>query len=280
MEWPALVVHGGAGTYARLVENPGLAPILERAMVSATDAGWDLLVSGSDPIAAVVAAIAYLEDHGAFNAGRGSLPNAEGGVEMDGAVMDGTGRAGGVACLGRHSAVKAAEALYRDGRALLLAGPQADAFAAASGLPEMIPLGGARVSEHGTVGAVAVSADGRMAAATSTGGRNDQPPGRVGDSPIPGAGLWADRHASIAATGYGEAFILAGFARVVAARAATGVDLGVALRAGLDAVAGYGGTGGGIALGAGRTWAAAYSTRAMARSLRHAGGSHATVVDD
>ncbi|MGH9114508.1 MAG: isoaspartyl peptidase/L-asparaginase, partial [Acidimicrobiales bacterium] len=279
VEWPALVVHGGAGTYARLAEDPTLAATLESAMASAADAGWDVLVSGADPVAAVVAAVAYLEDHGGFNAGRGSVPNSAGGVEMDGAVMDESGRAGGVACITKHSAVRAADTLHRDGRALLLAGPHADAFAAAAGLPEMTHLRAVPLSEHGTVGAVAVSAQGRMAAATSTGGRPEQPPGRVGDSPIPGAGLWADGHASTVATGYGEAFVLAGFARLVAARSATRSGLEDALTAGLDAVAAYGGTGGGIALGRDRTWAAAHNTRAMARCVRHAGGRHVTVLD-
>jgi isoaspartyl peptidase/L-asparaginase-like protein (Ntn-hydrolase superfamily) len=243
-----------------------------------------------------------LEDHGQFNAGRGSVSNTAGGVEMDGSVMDDRGRAGAVACVTRHSAVAAARAVWAaEGsrspgeRVLLLAGAGADAFAEASGVARIVPLvarsdpagpGGGPAdptprppaSGRGTVGAVAVTAAGRFAAATSTGGRAGQPPGRVGDTPIPGAGVWAQPGCAVSATGAGEAFILAGFSRMVAAGQSEGAGLPAALRAALAEVARYGGDGGGIALSGERTWAAAFDTRAMARGLCHAGGRRCVIV--
>lgn len=282
--WPAIVVHGGAGTYARLLAD-GTSRIesLEQAIGEALDAGWQHLTAGDGALEAVVAAVQEMENHGGFNAGRGSVRNTAGEVEMDAAVMGGDGKAGAVACIRSHSPVRAAEAVMRDGKALILAGPNADLFAAAAGVAELIPLPRAepadQLSEQGTVGAVAVSADGRFAAATSTGGRPGQPPGRVGDTPIPGAGAWANDNCAVVATGLGEAFVMAGFSRLVCSRSAGGDDLEEALSEGLEEVARYGGTGGGIALGESATWAAAFSTKAMARGVRHAGGRVVTVID-
>ena len=287
LSWPAIVVHGGAGAYARIAaggaEAAALAARLGAAIEGSVDAGWNALNSGDGPLAAVVAAVTHLEDHGWFNAGLGSVPTTAGTVEMDAAVMDDTGRAGAVACIGWHSPIQAAEAVFRHGGPVLVVGPNADTFAARCQVPTLNPAGpdGAhRVeSEQGTVGAVAVSADGHFAAATSTGGRAGQLPGRVGDTPIPGAGLWAQPGCAVAATGTGEAFILAGFSRLVASSHQTGDRLAEALRAGLEAVGGYGGEGGGIVLGSDHTWAAAFTTRAMARGMRHAAGRTTTVVD-
>jgi beta-aspartyl-peptidase (threonine type) len=285
--WPAIVVHGGAGTYARLYSNgaeaPSLVEALEQAIGEALDAGWRHLAGGDGAVGAVVAAVQAMENHGGFNAGRGSVRNTAGEAEMDAAVMAGDGRAGAVACIQSHSAVRAAEAVLREGKALILAGPNADMFAAGAAVAELIPLPSAepvdQLSDQGTVGAVAVTADGRFAAATSTGGRANQPPGRVGDTPIPGAGSWASESCAVTATGFGEAFVMAGFSRLVASRSAGGEDIAQALNAGLEEVARYGGTGGGIALGPDATWAAAFSTRAMARGVRHSGGGLVTVID-
>jgi isoaspartyl peptidase/L-asparaginase-like protein (Ntn-hydrolase superfamily) len=283
--WPAIVVHGGAGAYARIVdasaEADGLVEQLGAALAAAVDAGWAALGRQAGPLTAVVTAIAYLEDHGGFNAGRGSVPNTAGSVEMDAGVMDDTGRAGAVACISRHSPIQAAEAVWRHGGPLLIAGPNTDRFAGTAGVRTLdVPAPfNDRPSDLGTVGAVAVDADGRFAAGTSTGGRAGQLPGRVGDTPIPGAGLWAWPGGGVSATGTGEAFILAGFSRLVAERHAAGQGLSQALCLALEAVGRYGGTGGGIALDADRTWAAAFTTRAMARGVRHAEGRSTTVVD-
>jgi beta-aspartyl-peptidase (threonine type) len=291
--WPAIVVHGGAGTYERLsAERAGsrqLEAELEAAIREALDTGWAAL-AGGDPVETVLAAVEFLENHGGFNAGRGAVPNTDGDLEMDAAVMDDAGRAGAVACLAVHSPIRSAQAVLREAGPLLLAGPNADAFAARAGIPRLTPAGrlatraadpaafGDPPGEAGTVGAVAVTADGRFAAASSTGGRPGQLPGRVGDTPIPGAGLWAQPGCAVSATGTGESFVLAGFSRLVGSRLAAGEEPRRALGAGLDAVTGYGGVGGGIVLGPGRTWAAAFSTPAMARGVRHDGGRYATVL--
>ena len=204
--------------------------------------------------------------------------------------MDDAGRAGAVACMAAHSPIRSAEAVLRTTGPLLLAGPNADAFAARAGIPRLRPASsvvtraadpdelGPTPSEEGTVGAVAVSDDGRFAAASSTGGRPGQLPGRVGDTPIPGAGLWAQPGCAVSATGTGEAFVLAGFSRLVGTRFTEGEDALQALRFGLEAVDGYGGNGGGIFLGADGTWAAAFSSVAMARGVRHRAGRHTTVL--
>jgi L-asparaginase / beta-aspartyl-peptidase len=224
VSWPAVVVHGGAGAYAQVLAGDararGLAAELGAAIAASLDASWQVLDKGGSALAAVVAAVTHLEDSGRFNAGPGSVPTTAGGLEMDAAVMDEAGRAGAVACVSSHSPIRAAEAVFRHGGPVLMAGPHADAFAARCGVATLNPVGTDRapraVSEQGTVGAVAVSVDGRFAAATSTGGRAGQLPGRVGDTPIPGAGLWAQPGCAVSATGTGEAFILAGFSRLVA----------------------------------------------------------------
>jgi isoaspartyl peptidase/L-asparaginase-like protein (Ntn-hydrolase superfamily) len=287
VSWPAVVVHGGAGAYARILAGGaragGLAAELGAAIDASVDAAWQALGEGAGPLAAVVAAVTFLEDNGRFNAGLGSVPTTAGGVEMDAAVMDDTGRAGAVACIESHSPIRAAEAVFQHGGPVLIAGPNADAFAARCGVTTLNPAGPdnalRRASDQGTVGAVAVSADGRFAAATSTGGRTGQLPGRVGDTPIPGAGLWAEPGCAVSATGTGEAFILAGFSRLVARLYSHGIGLPDALRAGLDAVGSYGGEGGGIALGSDHTWAGAFTTRAMARGIRSRAGRHTTIID-
>lgn len=291
--WPAILVHGGAGAYERLAASD---VALIGAIEAAVEVGWAILAGGTaDPVAAVVAAVRYLEHDGGFNAGRGSVPATDGTVEMDAAVMDQSGRAGAVACVTRHSPILAAKAVFALGGPVLLAGPHADHFAASRGVPVIEPVHARResvadppplaepLSTEGTVGAVAVSGDGRFAAATSTGGRSGQLPGRVGDTPIPGAGLWAEPGCALAATGAGEAFLVAGFSRLVAERHLAGERLDEALTAGLEAVQRYrgqggGGQGGGIALGRDRTWAAAFNTRAMARGLRHGAGRRSSVL--
>ncbi|HMC39189.1 MAG TPA: isoaspartyl peptidase/L-asparaginase [Acidimicrobiales bacterium] len=287
VEWPAIAVHGGAGSYERLADQPGLTARVEDGVDAALDAGWAVLAAGGGAVDAVVAAVRAFEENGAFNAGRGSVPTSTGTHEMDASVMDDRGRAGAVACLTGWSAVGAAHAVWRrsakDG-VLLLAGPGADHFAAGHDVPRLGPVSHdgtadpSPLSEQGTVGAVAVTASGRFAAATSTGGRPGQPPGRVGDTPIPGAGVWAQPGCAVSATGAGEAFILAGFSRLVGSRHSQGSDLPAALRWGLDEVARYRGNGGAVALGSDRTWAAAYDTRAMARGVRHAAGRRRAVT--
>ena len=227
-----------------------------------------MLTAGGPALDAVVAAVAVLEDDEHWNAGRGSALTAAGTVEMDAAVADGQARRfGAVACVtGVRHPVLAARAVMDDGRHVLLSGPGAEAFARDAGLAfepaewfvtdrraALSWPAGRRTAAGGgsTVGAVARDVAGHLAAATSTGGRNGQLPGRIGDSPDPGAGTWADdATCAVSATGIGEAFLRAAFAHEVDARLRLeGVDLDTACLGGAGgASTAAGGDGGCIAL--------------------------------
>jgi isoaspartyl peptidase/L-asparaginase-like protein (Ntn-hydrolase superfamily) len=276
---PALVVHGGAGTLARLDENGG--PItradLEDGLRRALDGGWEVLSTGGPALQAVVEAVARLESSGFFNAGLGSVRTTAGTTEMDASVMDGrTGRAGAVgAATWPANPVRAALAVALSAeegggwQPLLLVGPGADNLAREAGLVPALSSSLSRPDAGpgtGTVGAVAVDRAGHVAAATSTGGRAGQPPGRVGDSAVIGAGTWAnDEAAAVSATGTGEAFIMAGFGHLVDWALGSGAGLPDALGAALQAVSRRGGRGGAIAITPTGNFAAIFDTPAMAR---------------
>ena len=212
---------------------------------------------------AVVAAVVVLEDSPLFNAGRGSSFNSEGEIEMDASIMDGaTLRAGAVAAVRRtRNPILAARLVMQKTPHVLLAGEAADRFAGKHGLKlepreyfhtarRLAALKKNLKNYHGTVGAVALDADGNLAAATSTGGYTGKLPGRVGDSPIIGAGNYADNRAcAVSGTGLGEAFIRAAVAHDVAARMLYArQSLAAAAAAALRSVASLGGDGGLIAV--------------------------------
>ena len=236
-----IAVHGGAGG--------GGEPQLEGVRI-ALEAGRAALAHGGSALDAVVAAVVSLELDGRFDAGRGAYRTAAGGIELDAAVMDGaTRRAGAVAAISnvRHP-IQVARALLEGDGPLMLAGSGADAYALSHGLdlaPDDWFVAPMVDSPHGTVGAVARDDAGRVAAATSTGGVRGQVVGRVGDSPIIGAGTYADEHIAVSATGKGEAFMRAVFAYRVAA---SSEPLAVACAAALNDVKDLGGTGGCIAI--------------------------------
>jgi L-asparaginase / beta-aspartyl-peptidase len=264
-----LAVHGGAGRYE---SYPAERLARARDAVAASlEAGLAALAGPAAAVDAVVAAVKVLEDDEGFNAGRGSVLNADGHVEMDAAVADGaSGRVGAVgAVAGVRNPVELARAVLGEGSCVLVAGAAGADLARRLGLPMERP--GYFVTERrgphspGTVGAVARDALGNVAAATSTGGRPRKAPGRIGDSPVPGAGTWADNATcAISATGDGEAFLLAVFAHEVDARLRLlGAPLDDACRAALAAVQRRGGTGGCIALTADGRLAAPFTTPAM-----------------
>ena len=215
----AIVVHGGAG---KMPTTEARRERMRSGAAEAVEAGHAVLVAGGSALDAVEAAVTALEDDPAFNAGRGAALTEDGGVELDAAVMEGTGRAAGsVACLrGVRNPSRAARAVLGDGRHVMLVGEAAQAFARYAGL-ELCPeawfvtdvqrdalAGGAMGWAEGTVGAVARDAAGRLAAATSTGGTMGKRRGRVGDSPLIGCGTWADDStAAVSCTGDGEAII-------------------------------------------------------------------------
>lgn len=245
----AIIVHGGAGQV-----TPERHDRLREGVRAAAAAGDAILEAGGSALDAVVAAVRVLEDDPEFNAGRGSALTRDGTVETDAAVMDGEHqRIGAVAAVpDLGCAIALARAVLDRGEHVILAGPAAWRFAEEVGLAPAAP--GALVTERararwrdeaarrgdrsgGTVGAVARDRAGHLAAATSTGGIVYKRAGRVGDSPIPGAGTWADAHAAISATGDGEAILRVALARGIAARVAAGAELRAAAIAGLQELA-------------------------------------------
>ena len=291
MQPPAvLAIHGGAGPAPPDEAHGGAArwPGQAAGLGAALRAGLRVLADGGPALEAVIAAVMVLEDDEHWNAGRGSALTAAGTVEMDAAVADGRdGRIGGVACVTRiRHPVLAARAVMDDGRHVLLSGPGAEAFAREAGLaleqPEWFIIERRRqalekwlaAAGGGTVGAVARDRDGHLSAATSTGGRNGQLPGRIGDTPIPGAGTWADDSGcAVSATGIGEAFLRAAFAHEVDARLRLeGVGLATACQEALAAVTEAGGNGGCIAVTADGPPVMPFTTELMHRGWAEVGG--------
>ena len=212
---PVVVVHGGAGN-GRVTDEAAVHAALRKVVERAIDA----LPHGA--VAAAVAAVELLEDDPRFNAGRGSVPTSDGHVEMDAAVMCGrSGRAGAVAAVNTVRHPIALARAVTDSEQVLLVADGAERFADERGLERRPPewfLTRARTQAPGpgTVGAVVRDADGALAAATSTGGRRGQPPGRVGDTPLIGAGTYADARRAISMTGDGERIVEALSAHTIA----------------------------------------------------------------
>lgn len=305
----ALVIHGGAG----VIERSALSNEDERAIRDdldrALDAGNALLRAGSAALDAVEAAIAVLEDSPRFNAGRGAVFGADARHELDAAIMEGHARrAGSVAGVTtvRHP-IRLARAVMEHSAHVMLVGPGAERFAdtrkeiervsnawfdtdvrreqlhraqdaerrgALSAIPPM--AGG----YFGTVGAVALDAHGRIAAGTSTGGMTNKRFGRVGDSPLIGAGTWADGHCGISCTGWGEYYIRFAAAHDMCARMAyRGDTLAVAAQDVIERIIpAAGGDGGAIALDIDGNIAMPFSTPGMYRGWVRPDGSRGTAI--
>ena len=208
---PAVIVHGGAGP----IRDDSLPERLEGCKAAAL-AAWEVTAQNGSALDAAEAAVTVLEDHPLFNAGTGSTLNQAGNVEMDAAIMDGVSlRAGAVAAIERiKNPIKLARRILEDGRHVILAGEGALMFAREIGFPECSPQSLIAEHErkrwtekHGTVGCVVLDANGRIAVATSTGGIFNKLPGRIGDSPLPGCGTYADDRGGVSYTGLGEAII-------------------------------------------------------------------------
>ena len=231
---PVIAVHAGAGSVSL---DPAQREEARVAMIAALERGRAALRDGGAALDAVQAAVAYMEDEvELFNAGRGAVLCEDGTAQLSAAVMRGDDRgAGAVALLTRtRSPVAAARAVMEHGPYVLIAGSAADQFAAAHELEQRPP--DYFVTEHqrarlvdrgsdfipGTVGAVCLDPQGTLAAATSTGGRRGQLPGRIGDTPTIGAGTWADDHVAVSCTGDGESFVRAAAAHGLAMRVAGG----------------------------------------------------------
>ena len=228
----AIAIHGGAGTIAQLEMSSAMAARYRAGLQKALDAGHQVLKAGGSSLDAVCAAVVELENSPLFNAGRGACYNAEEKQELDASVMEGEGRrAGAVAAVSRiRNPVLAARAVMEKSRHVLLVGPAAERFAKKQGIAlapasyfhtasRLAALKKKLVGHHGTVGAVALDDGGNLAAATSTGGYTGKLPGRVGDSPIVGAGTYADNATcAVSGTGLGEAFMRGVLAYDIAAR--------------------------------------------------------------
>ena len=222
----ALVVHGGAGARPSIDytdQRQHLAQLIAR--------GGEDLSAGRSALDVVSDAVADLEASGLYVAGRGSAPNAKGIIELDASIMDGESRkAGAVAAVSNivHP-ILAARKVMDESRYVMLAAQGAREFALASGIEDVadpdsyytmhVGHGSTeKAGSHGTVGAVALDMRGNLAAATSTGGTFNKPSGRVGDTPLIGAGTWADDLVAVSCTGIGEAFIRTSAAHDVSAR--------------------------------------------------------------
>ena len=290
MDEIAIVVHGGAGGL------PSDAERVERmrsGAANAVAAGHAVLAAGGSALEAVEAAVVVLEDDPEFNAGRGAALTEYGRVELDASMMDGTNRAAGAvaAVRGVRNPVRAARAVLEEGRHVLLVGPPAIEFAATAGLAfesetwfvterERQALASTAEPARGTVGAVARDAHGRLAAATSTGGVSGQRLGRVGDSPLIGAGTWADdATVAVSCTGHGESIIRSALAHEVDALLRhRGLGLQEACALAIEDLGRWGEDGGLIAVSSHGEVAATFNSPGMTRGWRVGDGPVFTAV--
>lgn len=227
----SLIVHGGAWDIADAEVSDHL-----QGVRAAMERGWRLLMEGAPAIEVVTETIAAMEDDPAFDAGRGSVLNRDGRISMDASIMDGEAMRAG-SCIGVseiRNPIRLARRILEDGRAVILTGEGAERFGRQEGIEtcrmeDLIvereirrkafldelesyktrqPFDGSLPHPQGTVGVVCCDSEGRLAAATSTGGAPNTIAGRTGDCPILGAGTWAERGAGAAsATGWGEAIV-------------------------------------------------------------------------
>lgn len=296
MTRPVIAIHGGAGTMQRREMTATQARRYRAALEKALQSGYAILKGGGSSLDAVVAAVVFLEDSPLFNAGRGAVYNAETKHELDAAVMDGaTLRAGAVTCVRSvKNPVLAARAVMERTPHVLLAGAGAERVARRQGLAMVPPayfdtrrrllaLKKAQRSAaemHGTVGAVALDTDGNLAAATSTGGTTAKMPGRVADSPVIGAGTYADnRSCAISCTGLGELFMRAVLAHDVSARMRyLGEPLSRAAAAALRNLSDLGGDGGLVAVDIRGNVAMPFSSAGMYRAAIDRNGRRAVAI--
>ena len=307
-DW-TLVIHGGAGTIERAAMTAEKDAEIRAALDGALAAGSAVLADGGSALDAVEAAIRLLEDDPNFNAGRGAVFTAQGTNELDASIMDGSTRAAGAVAgvtATRHP-VSLARTVMEASPHVMLAGEGANAFSREQGLEQAGPdwfhtdfrasqlerfleleraHDGAQVSaldvefKYGTVGAVARDTHGNLAAATSTGGMTGKRYGRIGDSPVIGAGTYADNRAcAVSATGAGEYYIREGVAHEICARIRF---LGESPQAAADSVQAetleLGGTGGVIVVGADGTPAYSFNTAGMYRGTARAGAAPSVAI--
>ena len=305
-----LIIHGGAGVIERdqlsVIDEQSIRADLEQAL----EAGRAILATGGSALDAVEAAVVALEESPRFNAGKGSVYNAEGRHELDASIMEGRSRrAGAVAGVETiRNPVKLARAVMEQSPHVMMISAGAERFADTQPQIERVTnewfdtetrraqldqeqareraedvdadAENLRGKYFGTVGAVALDTHGDLAAATSTGGMTNKRYGRVGDSPLIGAGTWADQHCAVSGTGWGEFFIRNAVAHDIAARMAYG---GASLAAAADAVIlqrvpELGGDGGAIAVDRDGDIAMPFSTSGMYRGWVKPDGTRGVAI--
>jgi beta-aspartyl-peptidase (threonine type) len=293
----ALAIHGGAGAMPRDSASNKRSTEYRASLALALDAGFAVLEGGGSSLDAVTTAVRMLEDDPLFNAGRGAALTRDGWVELDAAVMTGAKQKAGAVAAVRHvkNPVDLARRVMEKSRHVLLVGVGAEEFALEEGFV-LVPNLQLRTDERrrqlaheregvsvsdlmpvaqGTVGAVALDSRGDLAAATSTGGMTNKRQGRVGDSPIIGAGTYAKNGVcAVSATGHGEYFIRAVAAyHIASAVEYRGLSLAAAAREAIHTnIRALGGTGGIIAVDAAGGIVMEFSTEAMFRGARDARG--------
>jgi len=305
---PVLVVHGGAGVIRKDL-TPEKEKEVRADLETALGAGYAVLKSGGSSLDAVEKTIVVLEDSPRFNAGKGAVFTHEGVNELDAAIMDGaTLRAGAIAGVHRvRNPILLARAVMEKSPHVMLTGDGAEAFAKTVGITLVDPsyfrtderwrqlqealkaeekkqasaLG--RAIHYGTVGAVALDREGRLAAGTSTGGMTNKRWGRVGDSPIIGAGTYANAHCAVSATGWGEYYIRATAAHDICARVeyAKQPVAKAAHDVVMDVIPKLGGDGGVIALDSDGNFALPFNTDGMYRGwVDRDGKMHVAILPD
>ena len=292
-----LAIHGGAGTLPRAEMSAENEARYRAGLSAALSAGFAVLESGGSSLEAVTRAVVALEDFPLFNAGLGAVFTHDGQNELDASIMDGATRKAGAVCGLAHvkNPIELARAVMEHSEYVMLSGAGAEEFALTRGFAlvprsyfhtearwrqlERLRLGDAglsplTISHVGTVGAVAADAAGRLAAATSTGGMTGKRFGRIGDSPIIGAGTYADdRFCAVSATGHGEVFIRLAVAHEICARVRLGAGtLAEAVReVVLEELPAQGGEGGVIAIDRERRIVMEFNSEGMFRASRVAG---------
>jgi beta-aspartyl-peptidase (threonine type) len=294
----AIAIHGGAGTLSRAETSPEQEGAYLRGLETALDAGFALLERGASSLDAVTAAVVSLEDDPLFNAGCGAVLTRDGLVELDASVMDGRTLTAGAITGVKHirNPVSLARLVMERSPHVMLVGEGAEEFARSQGV-ELVSneyfrtatrqqqlhrlLQGEAEKENdlvahhmGTVGAVALDARGNVAAATSTGGMTGKRWGRVGDSPIIGAGTYASNAGcAVSATGHGEYFIRAVVAHDISAQMQYAkLPLAEAVQATLARMKALGGNGGVVAIAPNGDVAMDFNSEGMFRGVRTSAG--------
>ncbi len=299
----AIAIHGGAGTLSRTDMSETQEKAYRAGLEEALDAGYAVLSRNGTSLDATIAAVRVLEDNPLFNAGRGAVLDRNGEAQLDASLMDGRTLAAGAVTGLRHvkNPIELARLVMDKSPHVMLVGEGAEEFAKLQGV-DLVPneyfrtptrqqqlermLRGARVRENelqafGTVGAVALDLDGNIAAATSTGGMTGKRWGRVGDSPIIGAGTYANNEScAVSATGHGEYFIRTVVAHDICAQVQY---LKIPLAKAVDNVLNgrmksLGGNGGVIAIDAQGEIVMEFNSEGMFRGVRTSQGRHEVAI--